>query len=107
MAGERWKPASGSPLVLAVGQASRGSLLHHICLGVFLDSLDLGQKEALEINRFQCFYRAFGGFPAPPPPKLSLSISLNFQLHVLRDWTLGVLGWSECLVSGQDVTGGC
>lgn len=61
--GEHWKAASGSSLVLAAGQASMASLLHHICLGDFLGSLDLGQKVALRINQFQCFYGAFGALP--------------------------------------------
>lgn len=81
--GECWKPASGSSLVLAMGQASMGSLFNHICLGDFLGSLDLGQKVALRINRFQCFYGAFGTLLNSVFPFLLIS-----NLYVLRDWTL-------------------
>lgn len=84
--GECWKPASDSSLVLAMGQASMGSLLNHICLGHFLGNLDLGQKVALRINRFQCFYGAFGTLFNSVFPFLLIS-----NLHVLSDWTLGVL----------------
>lgn len=68
-----WKPAPGSSLVLAMGQASMGSLLNHICLGDFLGSLDLGQKVALRINRFQCFYGEFGALLNSVFPRLLIS----------------------------------
>lgn len=65
-----WKLASGPSPVLAMGQASVGSPLNHICLGDFWGSSDLGQKVAVRINRSQHFYGAFSALGNPAFPVL-------------------------------------